>query len=176
MKETSNATVLHDGKYVRLVSRGHWEYVERKKITGIVGIVALTDERKLVLVEQFRVPLQKNVVELPAGLAGDVAGEENEPLENAAARELLEETGYAAVKMEYLCEGASSAGITSEIITLFRASGLTKKSSGGGDGTENITVHEIPIAEIDAWLAAKARTGTAIDLKVYAGLRFVERV
>jgi ADP-ribose pyrophosphatase len=77
--------------------------------------------------------------------------------------------------MEYLCEGASSAGITTEIITLFRATGLKKSGGGGGDGTENITVHEIPVNEIDAWLAARVKGGAVIDLKVYAGLRFVER-
>jgi ADP-ribose pyrophosphatase len=175
MSNEMEKTVLYDGRYVRLVKRGNWEFVERKKISGIVGIVALTDERKLILVEQLRVPLQKNVIELPAGLAGDVAGEEDEALANAAARELDEETGYSAERMEYLCEGASSAGITTEIITLFRATGLKKSGGGGGDGTENITVHEIPVKEIDAWLAARAKGGAVIDLKVYAGLRFVER-
>ena len=87
--------VIYEGKHVRLVRRGEWEYVTRKNVTGIVGIVAVTDEGKLLLVEQPRPPLNRNVIELPAGLAGDVAGQEGEELANAARRELLEETGYA---------------------------------------------------------------------------------
>ena len=112
--------VLADSKYIQLVKKGKWEYVRRKGISGIVAIVAVTDDARLLLVEQYRPPVGGRVVELPAGLAGDVAGSESEPLSAAAARELLEETGYEAKEMTFLCAGVPSAGLSDEMITLFQ--------------------------------------------------------
>jgi ADP-ribose pyrophosphatase len=165
--------VLCDGKHIRLVARGKWEFAERKKVSGIVGIVAVTDENKLILVEQFRVPVNKRVIELPAGLAGDIAGSEDEALEIAAQRELSEETGYEAKTMTRLIDGAVSAGITSEIVTLFRAKRLSRTGNGGGDGSEDITVHEIPVDQVHAWVLSREKDGAIVDFKVYAGLFFV---
>jgi len=165
-------TILVDAKYLRLVNQNGWEFVQRKGIGGIVGIVAVTDDQKLLLVEQFRPPVGASVIEIPAGLAGDVAGHENEPLDVAASRELLEETGYQAAQMTYLAAGASSAGLTNEIITLYRASGLTKVGPAAGDGGEQITLHEIPLTQVQTWLSDQLRAGRLIDLKVYAALHF----
>src|SRR5690242_380371 len=117
---------VYDGKHIKLVRRNSWEFVTRKHLRGIVGIVAVNDQGRMLLVEQWRPPLMRHVIELPAGLAGDVAGHEGEDLETAARRELLEETGYEAETMEELADGTVSAGITDEIITLFRATGLRK--------------------------------------------------
>lgn len=164
--------VLMEGHHINLVARGSWEYVERKSLTGIVGILAVTDDRKIVLVEQYRAPMQKNVIEIPAGLAGDIAGQETEALATAAARELLEETGYKARTMTYLADGAASAGITDECITLFRAEGLMKTGAGKGDGSEQITLHEVPLSNIIPWLDQCRRDGKTIDLKVYSALYF----
>jgi ADP-ribose pyrophosphatase len=166
-------TTLYDGKYVRLVKQGPWEFARRKGVSGIVGIVAVTDDRRLVLVEQFRPPVGRLVIELPAGLAGDVAGQETEELADAARRELLEETGYEAAGMTYLAAGAASAGLSDEVITLFRATGLRKTGEGTGDGSEQITLHKVPLAHVARWLDAKAKAGCLIDLKVYSGLYFV---
>jgi ADP-ribose pyrophosphatase len=163
---------MADGKYIRLVREGGWEFVKRKGISGIVAIVAVTDDQKLLLVEQYRPPVGRRVVELPAGLAGDVAGSENEALAAAAARELLEETGYAAGAMTLLGAGTASAGLSDEIITLFKATALTKAGPGDGDGSEQITLHEVPLAQAPQWLAAKVTQGCLIDLKVYGGLYF----
>ena len=110
MNKPEKPTTIAEGKRVRLVRRGDWEYVTRKKSSGIVAIVAVTDDRKLVLVEQFRPPVAKSVIELPAGLAGDAAGHEQEDLTDAARRELLEETGYEADSMEFLAEGYAGFG------------------------------------------------------------------
>jgi ADP-ribose pyrophosphatase len=171
-RETKETKILYDGKHVRLVSRGGWEYAQRKGVTGIVAILAVTDDGKLILVEQYRPPVGKWVIELPAGLAGDVAGQETEELAAAARRELLEETGYEAGEMIYLAEGAASAGITDEVITLFRATGLQKTGTGEGDGSEDITVHEVPLADVRRWLEERRTAGSLIDLKVFAGLYF----
>jgi 8-oxo-dGTP pyrophosphatase MutT (NUDIX family) len=91
----------------------------------------------------------------------------------AALRELLEETGYAAGRVEPVMAGASCSGITSERVTIFRAFDLHRKGKGGGIAHEDITVHEIPLAEVVKWLEAKATTGVLIDPKIYAGLFFV---
>ncbi len=95
-----------------------------------------------------------------------------EELAEAARRELLEETGYAAGEMEMVAEGAASAGITDEIITIFRARGVTKTGKGGGDGSEEIEVHEVPVAEVAEWIERRKKQGREVDLKVYVGLYF----
>ena len=112
--------ILCDAKYLRLIRRENWEFVQRKNVTGIVGIIAITNDKKLILVEQYRPPVGKNVIEIPAGLAGDSPASRNEDLALAAARELEEETGYRAVRMVELATGTASAGLCDEIITLFR--------------------------------------------------------
>jgi ADP-ribose pyrophosphatase len=175
MNKQQEPLTIADGKRVRLVRRGDWEYVTRRSVSGIVAIVAVTDDRKLVLVEQFRPPVGKPVIELPAGLAGDEAGHEQEDLADAARRELLEETGYEASQMTFLAEGVPSAGITDEIITLFRATGLKKTGKGEGDGSEQITLHEVAVDGVPAWLEGQRKAGRLVDLKVYSGLCFLLR-
>jgi ADP-ribose pyrophosphatase len=165
--------LLHQGKYVRLVEDGGWEYVERTNASGVVAIIALTDSDELLLVEQYRKPVASRVIELPAGLAGDIAGQEDEDLSIAAIRELEEECGYTAASMEKLLVGPVSAGLCNEIITLYRASGVRKVGVGGGDESEDIEVHAIPRAEVATWLAAANARGVLVDPKVYAALYFL---
>ena len=173
MHNPAGKTILYDGKYARFVRRGNWEYAERANATGIVGILAVTAENKVLLVEQFRPPVNRRVIELPAGLAGDVPGESTESLATAARRELLEETGYEAQEMVFLTHGAASAGITDEVISIFRATGLKRTGPGVGDGGEDITLHEIPLESVHSWLEEKQRLGALLDLKVYTGLYFL---
>jgi ADP-ribose pyrophosphatase len=163
---------LCDAKYLRLVRNDGWEFVQRKNVSGIVGIIALTNDRKLILVEQYRVPVGKNVIEIPAGLAGDSPSTRNEDLAIAATRELEEETGYRASRMIRLATGTASAGLCDEIITLFRADGLQKVHAGGGDDSENITVHEIPVDQVETWLREQTAQNRLVDLKVYSALYF----
>ena len=163
---------LFAGKYLRLVKRDSWEYVERPKVTGIVALIAITDDGKLLLIEQFRVPFDASVIELPAGLAGDSG--EAEDLLTAARRELLEETGYAADHFEIVGAGAPSAGMSTEVVTLVRATGLRRMHAGGGVDGEDIKTHEVPLADVRSWLEAKRAAGALLDLKVYAGLAFAE--
>jgi len=166
-------SVLYTGKFLSLVKEGHWEYAERVNATGAAVIVAVTDEQKILLVEQYRIPLHTNTIELPAGIIGDEDGRHDTSDAEAVRRELREETGYDAERVEVLMTGPSSGGLTSEVITLFRASGLRRTGTGGGVGHEKIIVHEVPLVEIDAWLAAKAKTDALVEPKVYAGLYFL---
>ncbi len=164
--------VLAEGRFLRLLSLHGWEYVERANATGVVAIVAVTDDGNLIVTEQFRPPVGQRVVDLPAGLAGDIDGQETEHFAGAAQRELIEEVGYQAAGMRYLFRGPSSAGLTSEVITFFRAVGLRKVGDGGGDDSEEITVHEIPLPDAPAWIQDRERRGIAIDPKIIAGLYF----
>lgn len=158
------------GRFLSLVSQNGWEFATRVGSTGVVAIIACTDEDDVLLIEQFRPPVGKTVIEIPAGLAGDITGSESEAFEEAARRELLEETGYSAESMRELQTGPSSAGLTDELITFFEATGLTKEHDGGGDDSESITVHRVPRANLRTWLDQQAASGKLIDPKIAAAL------
>lgn len=168
-------SVLYEGEFIRALRRGHWEYVERVRQIGAVMIIAVTDSGKLLLTEQFRIPVDRRVVELPAGLAGDEPGNAEESLEVAARRELLEETGYEAAQFERILDTPTTPGLANEIVTLFLASGLKKVEEGGGDAGEDILVHEVPLLEAEDWLMAKAASGVLVDARVFGGLYFAQR-
>jgi ADP-ribose pyrophosphatase len=172
---TQSNTRLFTGRFLALVREGHWEYAERVNATGAAIIVAVTENSRLLLVEQYRIPCHARTIELPAGIIGDEPSARDESHAETARRELLEETGYAAERMESLVTGPASSGLASELVTLFRATGLRRETSGGGVGHESIIVHEVPLAGVHAWLTEKARAGLLIDPKVYAGLYFVSR-
>jgi ADP-ribose pyrophosphatase len=152
-----------EGRYLTIQKQGTWEYATRAGDIAAAVIVAI-DDGHILLVEQFRVPIGRNCLELPAGLVGDET--EGESVAVAAGRELEEETGYRADRIEDLGLFYSSPGMTSESFTLVRASGLTRVGDGGGDGDENITVHRVALAEIPAFVSAKRAEGVAIDAKM----------
>lgn len=164
---------LFNGRYLRLNQHGDWEFAERTNAGSAVIIVAVTPDDCIVFVEQFRIPVQARSIEMPAGLVGDLGIDE--AVETAARRELLEETGWHAERIEPLMAGPSSSGMSNEIVAFVRAHGLRRVHAGGGDESENITVHEIPRRDAAAWLDAKRRDGYSIDPKLYAGLYFIER-
>lgn len=166
--------VLHHGRWLTLRERGGWEYVDRNNPGGAVIIVAVTDDDRVLLVEQFRVPIQQTTIEMPAGLVGDLRGQADESALLAAQRELEEETGYACEHLSYLHAGPSSAGMSTETMTFVRAHGLRRVGAGDGDDSEDIIVHEVPRAEAGRWLLDKAEAGFSIDPKLFAGLWFLE--
>ncbi len=165
--------ILYEGKFLRVIGEGGWEYVKRKNCTGIVVIAALTRDKKIILVEQYRKPVGKNVIEMPAGLVGDIESQAEEKIETAAMRELLEETGYQAKKMKLLMHGPVSAGLSCEIISIYQAINIKKVSEGGGDETEDITVYEVPLKRAQKWLRQMEQKGKLVDPKVYAGIYFL---
>jgi ADP-ribose pyrophosphatase len=168
-------TALHTGRFLALVKEGRWEYAERTNATGAAIVIAVTEERKLLLVEQYRIPVHARTIELPAGIIGDEPGSSDEAHAEAARRELIEETGYEAGHIEALTHGPASSGLTSETVTLFLATKLRRVGAGGGVAHEDITVHEVLLARVHEWLDAKAKAGVLIDSKVYAGLYFIGR-
>ena len=169
----NDTKLLGQGRFMRLVEWQGWEYAERISISGIVIIVPITDDGKLILVDQYRPPLRARVVEFPAGLIGDVQGLEDEAAQEGARRELLEETGYHAEKLTRLCEGPVSPGSSTEYVTWFLGTGLTKVNDGGGVENEDIRVHAVDRAQLDTWLNDMARSGHLIDVKIYTGLYFL---
>lgn len=164
--------VIAKGRFLQLVSDNGWEYAERVKASGVVAVVAVTLEQQLILTEQFRPPVGKNVIDLPAGLAGDVTGAETEALVEAAKRELVEETGYSAKVWKRIYTAPTSPGLTSEVVTYFQANNARQLESGGGVDGEQITVHTIPLQSIRRWLRKRMSEGVYVDPKVYVALAF----
>mgnify|MGYP004526986641 CR=1 FL=1 len=154
-----------EGKYLAAMKKDGWEWAERKGRIGAAVIVAVHDEQ-LILVEQFRIPIDQRCLELPAGLVGDDAA--GESLEDAAIRELEEETGYRAGAIEKLGDYYASPGMTSEAFSLVRATDLTRVGEGGGEENEDITVHHVPVGELEHFVADKRAAGVAIDGKLLA--------
>ncbi len=150
---------------------GQWEYVKRTRGIQAAVILALTDAREIVLVEQYRPPLGRQCIELPAGLVGDETADES--VFSSAKRELHEETGFEAANWEAFGEFASSPGMVGEIFHFYRATGLTRTGEGGGVSNEGITVHVVPLAELPAFLAKARARGCAIDTRLLIGLSLV---
>jgi ADP-ribose pyrophosphatase len=157
--------IVWQGKFVTAKVKGKWEYVSRAQGIRAAVILAVDAHDHVILVEQFRVPLGNICIELPAGLIGD-GDDLNEPAELAGARELEEETGYRAERIETIGEFYSSPGMVTESFTMLRAHGLTKVGPGGGTPGENITVHRVPLAGLEAFIADRRALGDAIDVKI----------
>jgi ADP-ribose pyrophosphatase len=164
--------ILVETKFLRCIDRDGWFFVERPNAHAVVTIVPLTSNGTIIFVEQFRPPVGRNVIELPAGLVGDSAELAGEELETAARRELLEETGYDARRLIPIANCATSPGVVNEVASFFLATDLVKVHDGGGVDGEEIRVHEIPLAGAAAWLRQRADEGILISAKVYAGLFF----
>lgn len=162
-------TIHYLGHHLGLREDDGWEYVYRTNASGVVMMVPITDAGELVLVEQYRKPVDSRVIELPAGLAGD-AGDGAEDLKAAAQRELFEETGFRAASFEKLLLSPGSPGLSSEILNIYLARGLRRAGPGGGDAGEDITVHAVPLAQARAWLDSRQAQGVLVDFRVYAGL------
>lgn len=160
---TEPEQIVWQGRFITTKTKGTWEYVSRAR--GIKAAVILAiDEGHVLLVEQFRVPLDAPCLELPAGLIGDET--DNEAMEDAAARELEEETGYRPGRIELVGEFHSSPGMVSESFFFVRAHDLVKTGNGGGVDGENITVHRVPVDDVAAFMAAKRAEGCAMDAKL----------
>jgi 8-oxo-dGTP pyrophosphatase MutT (NUDIX family) len=157
-----------------------WESFERVHCEGVVAIVPVTDDKEVLLIRQFRPPVNGYVIEFPAGL-----NDKGDTLEEAARRELLEETGYSAKEIIFLTEGPMSSGASGEILTVFLAKSLALnplnqvqgqgQSIGKRDETEDIEVLKVPINELDYKLSALRSEGNYIDLKIFGLMELAKR-
>jgi ADP-ribose pyrophosphatase len=166
---------LASGKFLRLMKiENNWESVERVNADKVVLIIAITDDDKIVLVEQFRYPIGSNCIELPAGLVGDVR--KGESTLDAAKAELLEETGYEADHWQFIMSGVLSPGMSNEIADVYCATGLKKVHDGPVDESEKITVHEVDIDRYSFadWEINDKPRRSILDTKIYAGLYVAE--
>jgi len=157
------------GDYIVAKQRGRWEYASRPRnirAAAIIAIDASDSGAHVLLVEQYRVPLGRRCLEIPAGLVGDDDGASDESAITAAHRELEEETGYRAETITDLGEFFSSPGMVSEGFSLLRAEGLTKIGDGGGVDGEDITVHRVKLAELAAFVDEKRVAGVALDVRL----------
>jgi ADP-ribose pyrophosphatase len=172
-QRSNEPRTVYEGRYQRMVVRGTWEYSERTHPGGLAAIIiAVTPNDEVLFVEQFRVPLQARTIEMPAGLVGDI--DAGESIEQSSIRELEEETGWTASHAQVLMIGPTSSGASSEKIAFVRASDLRKVGEGGGDASEDITVHAVPRAQAAAWLARKLEEGYELDAKLWAGLWMID--
>jgi nicotinamidase/pyrazinamidase len=174
-KRQVGTTIVAETTHLQLVRQDGWDYVARRQGKGIVAIVATDQEGNIILVEQFRTPVDGRVIELPAGIAGDVPGSENESWSEAAKRELMEETGYEADQFEQVLHAVTSAGLTNESVRFLLAGSVHKVGDGGGDANEQILVHRVPLAHVDRWIHEQLSRGTMIDGRVFTGLYLLAR-
>ncbi|MDQ8729475.1 NUDIX hydrolase [Bradyrhizobium sp. LHD-71] len=164
---------LYEGKFIRLMDDDGWEFADRVVGDGVVCIVAI-DDGHVILVEEFRRAVQAPVISLPAGLIDRAeAGRTQETAIEAAVRELREETGYTARRIEQVASGPISAGMTTERLTFFLAQDLVAGPSEP-DESEDIKVHRVPLERLSGWLAECTARGAEIDPKIFAGLYFAK--
>lgn len=161
--------LMWEGKFVRALRRGKWEYASRARDIGAVVILA-EHEGKVILVEQPRVATGCRCIELPAGLVGDL--EPDATVESTALKELNEETGYTAERVEQLGNFYSSPGMLSESFALVRAHGVSKVGEGGGDENEDIKVHLVSRTDIPNFIEQKRAEGLGVDAKLLLLLNF----
>lgn len=165
-KSRESDEVLYRGSHLLLRRNGHWEYVERPYRAPGVLVVATTSAGLLVLIDEYRAPVRGHVVSLPAGLVGDKGEKESE--ETAARRELLEETGYECSDLEWLGGGPSSPGLSSEMVSFYRARDVRKV--GEPRPEERTRVYLVPLQEAVEWTRARAAEGLLIHPMLWAGL------
>ena len=155
--------LMWEGKFVRALKRGIWEYASRAR--DIRAVVILAEyEGKVILVDQPRVGPDCRCIELPAGLVGDI--DPDETIESTAIKELEEETGFTAESVERLGDFYSSPGMLAESFTLVRVHGVRKIGEGGGDDSEDIKVHLVARADIPNFLEQKRAEGFGMDVKL----------
>ena len=155
--------VMWQGRFVRALKRGKWEYASR--VGGVRAVVIFAEhEGKVILVEQHRVAVGGRCLELPAGLVGDK--DESATVESTAIAELEEEAGFSADRIERLGDFHASPGMLSESFTLVRAHGVRKVGDGGGVEGEEIEVHLVPRDQVASFVEQRRAAGVAVDVKL----------
>jgi 8-oxo-dGTP pyrophosphatase MutT (NUDIX family) len=170
--------IVYDGQYIQMVlryfldSKGKekvWEMVRRKVLGEAAVVAAITTEKELVLNKSFRIPTQRSMIELPAGLM-DIPGED---CETTAHRELLEETGYAAQTLELLMQVPLDQGLHPNRVQLYLGINARKVAEPKPDDAEHIEVITVPTKDIFSFVKSSQKKFD-IDIKILALLPFLE--
>ncbi len=153
-EKTIHSEELFSGKVISLhlqdveLPNGKQAKREIIKHPGAVAIIAITDDNKVVMVEQYRKALERTIVEIPAGKL-----EKGEEPAFCARRELEEETGYECQSLELLTSFYTSPGFADEIVHVFLATGLTKKENAASlDEDEFVNLEELTLAEAQEYV------------------------
>lgn len=170
MKYTvKKSEIIHRGKVFDL-KIDEIEYVSGNKGIREVAIhyggavvVPVTDEGKIVMVTQFRYPFEKYLLELPAGKL-----DKNEDPLNCASRELTEETGYTAGKIEKLGKIYTTPGFCTESLHIYLATKLIPGKHNREEGEQGMEVHEFTPAEINEKICG----GEIVDAKTICGIYY----
>ena len=163
--------VVTEGRFLRFVRIGTWEAVERTSPRPAVGVAALTVDGEMVLVEQWRPPMGSAVIEIPAGLVGDLPGKSRESSASAARRELLEETGFRAREWARAGQMHLAIAYSTEVIHIYFARGLTQ-GERQLDAGEFLDVFTATPEELMAW----CRDGQVTDAKTLSCMVWVHNV
>jgi len=170
-EKTINKEQIYSGKiidlYVEDVELPNKKTGKREivKHPGAVAVLAVTDEGKMLMVEQFRKPLEKTIIEIPAGKL-----EKGEDPFECAKRELLEETGYSCQKLDPIGSFYTSPGFADELIYLFFTDSLVKEGDQMTDEDEFLNVLEVSIDEAKELM----RTEKIHDAKTAYGVMYLE--
>ena len=165
-KKTLSSRLIYEGRAIKLrvdtikMPDGRETTREIVEHSDCVAVVVIDADDNVLLVEQFREPVEKVLLEIPAG--GIDPGED--PVATVC-RELREETGYLPRKVERLGGFYSAPGYSSEYLYLYLATDLTSSPLHAED-TENIRLVRVPIAQITSLIAS----GSICDAKSIAGL------
>ncbi|MEK7104332.1 MAG: NUDIX hydrolase [Patescibacteria group bacterium] len=163
--------VAFNGKFVRIIKKtfktksgkiGIWEVVERVKLhKRIVIVFALTKNKEVVLEKNYRVPLENYVIELPAGLTD----KEGETEQEAAKRELFEETGYVAKEVVEVFTSVGSPGLTNSEYVYFFAPNVEFVGKQTAEDEEEIEVFTVPLDKLVDFVL-EPRENIKIDDKI----------
>lgn len=169
-ERTIKETAIYSGRIIDVVveevelPNGEKSKREIVRHPGAVAVIAVTEENKIVLVRQFRKPLDRTIVEIPAGKLEK--GED--PLE-CAKRELEEETGYKSDQLEHLISFYTSPGFANELIHLYFTNNL-QKGNVNMDEDEFVELMEVTVEEAEALIATKA----IYDAKTAYAIQFLK--
>lgn len=168
-EKTVSEEKIYDGKIIKILLQkvklinGKFANREIVRHPGGVAILAFKDKDTILMVEQFRKPIDKVILELPAGKL-----EIGEDTKYCGKRELEEETGYKAHNFEYLGKVISSPGFCDEYIHLYKAESLYKGNIGG-DEDEFINIHEVKIKDIKEMI----KSGAIVDAKTICAFMYL---
>lgn len=165
-EETISSEMIYEGAIMNVrrdkvtVKDGQTSFREIVEHNGGAAVVALKEDGKVVMVKQFRKPFERDVLEIPAGKI-----EIGEDPEVTVIRELKEETGYTADHVELLCKYAPSVGYTTEVLYIYKATGLTPGETDF-DPQEALDTIEMPLEEVVEMIKA----GKILDGKTITGI------